>query len=73
MSSIDMLEADLHSSVQRRAMPLGRWLPVCLYCLIVIPWFINGVLANAGDRLVLVLLALPALVAYLIRTARTTP
>jgi hypothetical protein len=68
-----MLEADLRHSVQRRATPLGRWLPVCFYCLIVIPWFINGVLASAGGRLALVLLALPALVAYLIRTARATP
>jgi hypothetical protein len=65
-----MPETDLRQSVQHRATSLGRWLPVCFYCLIVIPWFINGVLANAGYRLALVLLALPALVAYLIRTAR---
>jgi hypothetical protein len=68
-----MLEADLRQSVQRRATLLGRWLPVCFYCLIVIPWFINGVLASAGNRLALVALALPALLGYLIHTARTTP
>jgi hypothetical protein len=68
-----MSETDLRQSVQRRATPLGRWLPVCFYCLIVIPWFINGVLGKAGDRLALVILALPALVAYVIRTARTQP
>jgi len=68
-----MPETDLRQSVQHRATSLGRWLPVCFYCLIVIPWFINGVLASAGDRLALVLLALPALVAYLIRTAGTPP
>jgi hypothetical protein len=67
-----MLEVDLRRSVERRATPLGRWLPVCFYGLIVIPWFMNGVLAGAGDRLALVLLTLPALVAYLIRTARAT-
>ena len=66
-----MLEVDLSRSVQRRATLLGRWLPVCFYGLIVIPWFINGVLVGAGNRLALVLLALPALAAYLIRTART--
>jgi len=68
-----MPEADLRRSAQRRATSLGRWLPVCFYCLIVIPWFINGFLTSPGDRLVLVLLALPALVAYLIRTASTPP
>lgn len=68
-----MLEADLRQSVRRRATPLGRWLPVCFYCLIVIPWFINGVLVGTSDRLALVLLALPALAAYLIRTAGTAP
>jgi hypothetical protein len=68
-----MRETDVWQSVQRRAMSLGRWLPVCFYSLIVIHWFINGALASAGDRLALVLLALPALVAYLIRTGRTPP
>jgi hypothetical protein len=68
-----MRETDVRQSVQRRATPLGRWLPVCFYCLIVISWFINGAVASAGDRLALVLLALPALVAYVIRTARTPP
>lgn len=66
-----MSETDLRQSVQRRATPLGRWLPVCFYCLIVISWFINGAVASAGDRLALVVLALPAFVAYVIRTART--
>lgn len=66
-----MRETDVRQSVQRRATSLGRWLPVFFYSLIVIPWFINGVLTSAGDRLALVLLALPALLAYLIRTGRT--
>lgn len=65
-----MPDNDLQQSAQRRATSLGRWLPVSFYCLIVISWFISGVLAGAGDRLALVLLAVPALVAYLIRTAR---
>ncbi len=68
-----MRETDIRQSVQRRATSLGRWLPVCFYCLIVISWFINGALASVGDRLPLVVMALPALVAYSIRTGRTPP
>jgi hypothetical protein len=34
-------------------------------------WFANGVLAKAGNGLALILLTVPALVAYLIRIART--
>ena len=68
-----MPETDLRQSVRHRATSLGRWLPMSFYCLIVIPWFLNGVLTSAGDRLALVLLTLPALFAYLIRTARTRP
>jgi hypothetical protein len=68
-----MCDTDVRQSVQHRAASLGRWLPVFFYSLIVIPWFINGVLATAGERLALALLALPALVAYLIRTGRTPP
>jgi hypothetical protein len=68
-----MRETEVRQSVQRRATSLGRWLPVCFYCLIIIPWFIIGVLSGASDRLALVVLALPALVAYLLRTGRTPP
>jgi hypothetical protein len=67
-----MRETDVRQSVQRRATSLGRWLPVFFYFLIVISWFINGALASAGHRLALTLLALPALVAYLIRTGKTS-
>lgn len=58
-------------TVSRRETWLGRWIPVFLYALIVVSWFITGVLAGAEeDRLGLVLVTLPAMGLYLWRTRR---
>lgn len=59
--------------IHRREIPLGRWAPVVFYVLIVLSWFIEGMLAGAGDRLWLVLWTLPALALYLWRTRRGSP
>ncbi|MDZ7749385.1 MAG: hypothetical protein U5K43_11705 [Halofilum sp. (in: g-proteobacteria)] len=44
---------------------MGRWAPPAFYVLIVLTWFVDGVAAQAGDRLWLVLWTVPALGLYL--------
>lgn len=56
----------------RRETALGRWGPVIFYALIVATWFLDGLRAGVGDRLWLVVVALPAVVLYVWRT-RGTP
>lgn len=57
-------------SRQRRQTRVGRWGPLALYGLIVLTWFIDGVVAGAGERLWLGLWTVPAAALYLWRTGR---
>ena len=54
--------------VARRETRAGRWLPAAFYALNAALWLLTGVAAGGTSLLPLVLLALPALAAYVWRT-----
>jgi hypothetical protein len=57
-------------SAERRERLIGRWTPVLLYGLIVAGWLVQGLQAEAHDRLWLAILTLPAPALYVWRTRR---
>ncbi len=57
-------------SAYKRAIPLGRWCPVAFYLGIVGLWCLAGTAGGAGARLMLAVIAIPALALYLWRTGK---
>jgi fatty acid desaturase len=54
---------------KRESVP-GRWLPIAFYLINVALWVLAGISAAAWNRLWLVVVTLPALVLYVLRTRR---
>jgi hypothetical protein len=63
---------DAPDHVTKRESARGRWLPIVFYLINISLWIVAGLSAAAWGRLWLVLLTLPALTVYLIRTRRAT-
>jgi hypothetical protein len=56
--------------IVKRHTPIGRWLPASLYVINLVGWFVGGAMADASHLVWLVVLPLPPLILYLVRTRR---